>query len=221
MWDVTARGLLSIKLHALERVLAQRREILSALQPVPPLTVAGWAAPDPTILSTTELAAGSVQALGISLFGVGTGNELASSGAGWSLRQSPVATEVLARHAHDHNRRHLRVTVLEARGLHPRRGVVVALSANELPNPVVTLSLPDYPPYTTPVIKHTLTPRWPGDHRHSFVGVDPAQSALTVQLGDARWTHMGLTRGNYPLGEAVVHCSHIKVGWQGIGWGGR
>lgn len=34
-WDVTAKGLLSIKLHALERVLEQRREILAALQPVP------------------------------------------------------------------------------------------------------------------------------------------------------------------------------------------
>ena len=35
LWDVTAKGLLSIKLHALERVLQQRQEILAALQPVP------------------------------------------------------------------------------------------------------------------------------------------------------------------------------------------
>ena len=34
---------------------------------------------------------------------------------------------MLARHAHDHNRRHLAVTVLQAKGLAPRRGVVVAL----------------------------------------------------------------------------------------------
>ena len=49
------------------------------------------------------------------------------AGAGWAIKPSKVATEVLARHAHDHNRRHLLVTVLEARGLTPRRGVVVAL----------------------------------------------------------------------------------------------
>ena len=49
------------------------------------------------------------------------------AGAGWAVKPSKVATEVLARHAHDHNRRHLVATVLEARGLTPRRGVVVAL----------------------------------------------------------------------------------------------
>jgi len=43
------------------------------------------------------------------------------------VQSSKVAAEVLARHAHDHNRRHLVATVLEARGLAPRRGVVVAL----------------------------------------------------------------------------------------------
>ena len=49
------------------------------------------------------------------------------AGAGWAIKPSKVATEVLARHAHDHNRRHLVATVLEAKGLTPRRGVVVAL----------------------------------------------------------------------------------------------
>ncbi len=49
------------------------------------------------------------------------------AGAGWAVKPSKVATEVLARHAHDHNRRHLVVTVLQAKGLTPRRGVVVAL----------------------------------------------------------------------------------------------
>ena len=38
VWEVTARSLLTIKLHALERVLDQRREILAALQPVLPET---------------------------------------------------------------------------------------------------------------------------------------------------------------------------------------
>lgn len=43
MWDVTAKGLLTIKLHALERVLQQRQEILAALQPVP-AEVRAWGA---------------------------------------------------------------------------------------------------------------------------------------------------------------------------------
>ena len=33
-------------------------------------------------------------------------------------------------------------------------------SANELPSPVVTLELPRYASYSTPVVKHTLQPRW-------------------------------------------------------------
>jgi hypothetical protein len=41
LWDVTAKGLLTIKLHALERVLQQRQEILAALQPVPAEVGAG------------------------------------------------------------------------------------------------------------------------------------------------------------------------------------
>lgn len=41
-WDITARGLLALKLAALERVLAQRTEILCMLHPVPPATAAAW-----------------------------------------------------------------------------------------------------------------------------------------------------------------------------------
>lgn len=41
-WDVTARGLLQLKLAALERVLAQRTEILSMLHPVPADVTTGW-----------------------------------------------------------------------------------------------------------------------------------------------------------------------------------
>lgn len=43
-WDITARGLLALKLAALERVLAQRTEILCALHPVPPARAAAWSA---------------------------------------------------------------------------------------------------------------------------------------------------------------------------------
>lgn len=35
MWEWTAKGLLTIKLRALEQVLQQRQEILAALQPIP------------------------------------------------------------------------------------------------------------------------------------------------------------------------------------------
>lgn len=52
--------------------------------------------------------------------------------------------------------------MLEARGLVPRRGVVVALSASELPNPQVTVSMPGQPELETPVLPHNLTPRWVG-----------------------------------------------------------
>jgi hypothetical protein len=41
-WDVTARGLLTLKLHALERVLQQRVEILCMLRPVPLAVAETW-----------------------------------------------------------------------------------------------------------------------------------------------------------------------------------
>ena len=41
-WDVTARSLLGMKLATLERVLAQRMEILCLLRPFPTHTVQHW-----------------------------------------------------------------------------------------------------------------------------------------------------------------------------------
>lgn len=45
-WDVTARSLLNLKLTALERVLAQRTEVLCMLNPVPVETAIKWARED-------------------------------------------------------------------------------------------------------------------------------------------------------------------------------
>ena len=45
-WDVTARSLLNLKLAALERVLAQRTEILCMLNPVDAATALAWAKED-------------------------------------------------------------------------------------------------------------------------------------------------------------------------------
>jgi hypothetical protein len=83
VWEVTARSLLTIKLHALERVLAQRREILAALQPVAPEVVRGWAPPEPGSEAGEEersaaAARGGVMAAGVNLFGVDS--ELGLSG---------------------------------------------------------------------------------------------------------------------------------------------
>ena len=243
VWEVTARSLLTIKLHALERVLAQvtlrgaavcgrslqggaaarpapqmagcqrlhsraptppsqRREILAALHPVPPLAVRSWAeAPQPQAGATQEDQQHAAAASG-NLFGQanimaslgepggcrlgrapapwtweGRGEHAApavyshtaallafppapGAGPSWAVQPSRVAREVLERHAHNHNRRHLAVTVLEARGLNPRRGVVVALSASELPSPAVQLQLGGgHELFTTPVREHTLQPR--------------------------------------------------------------
>lgn len=82
VWEVTARSLLTIKLHALERVLAQRQEILAALQPVPPAVVRAWAPPDSGAVqaeAAERTARGGVMGAGVNLFGVD--NELGMSGA--------------------------------------------------------------------------------------------------------------------------------------------
>lgn len=39
---------------------------------------------------------------------------------------------------------------------------LLSCSASELPSPVVTLDLKEYPPYCTPMIEHNLQPRWVG-----------------------------------------------------------
>lgn len=45
-WEATPRSVLTTKLRALERVLAQRQEILAALRPVPASVVRTWAPPE-------------------------------------------------------------------------------------------------------------------------------------------------------------------------------
>ena len=45
-WDVTARSLLNLKLAALERVLAQRTEVLCMLNPTTADTALRWALED-------------------------------------------------------------------------------------------------------------------------------------------------------------------------------
>lgn len=222
LWDVTARGLLSIKLAALEQVLAQRREILAALRPVPIATALKWAEPDPDISSVAAVAAaGASEEEGPTLAsnatlaaaaawaadGRGLYNTEGFTNSGMMFPVSRTGMQVLARHTQDHNKRHLVVTVLEARGLNPRRGVVVALSANELPNPVVTLEVPGYPPYVTPMRSHTLTPRWPANQRHVLRGVAPASAKIIVKLGDQR---SGLRQTIAPLGVGAIHASNIK-----------
>lgn len=216
-WDVTARGLLAIKLTALERVLGQRREILAALQPVQVQTALEWAEPCTEATSSAVEPASPTKAAamaannaegapqGVDLFGLG--GEAGISGVASIIQPSKVAAEVLARHSLDHNKRHLVVTVLEARGLNPRRGVVVALSASELPNPVVTLTVPGHPPYSTTTLSHTLAPRWPADGRHCFKHVDPSSAAIQIRVWDHR--RSGWARG-VTLGQGTIHASHVR-----------
>ena len=42
-WDITAKGLLALQLSAMERVLAQRQEILCMLSPVLAARAMAWA----------------------------------------------------------------------------------------------------------------------------------------------------------------------------------
>ena len=42
-WEITAKGLLALQLSAMERVLAQRQEILCMLSPVLAQRALGWA----------------------------------------------------------------------------------------------------------------------------------------------------------------------------------
>jgi len=57
-WEASARSVLTTKLRALERVLAQRQEILAALRPVPAAVVRGWEVPEQGTLQVRGRAAG-------------------------------------------------------------------------------------------------------------------------------------------------------------------
>lgn len=207
-WDVSTRGLMSIKMSAMESVLAQRREIIAALQPIQSLEAISWRQPNPDTFASTEEdlnrnAPQLMPTMGLEMFRI-RGEDNFSTIA-FNPSQSSIA--VLNRHAQDHRQRHLVVTILEARGLNPRSGVVVALSDNELPNPVVTIHLPGYPQYSTSVARHTLNPRWPANQRHIFRGVDPTKAELTIVISDQR---NGLRRRAIPLGRGIVHASNVK-----------
>ena len=227
-WDVTTRGLLAIKLAALERVLAQRQEILAALQPIPASVSMTWMHANPEMRSLAEEikasavaevelesgvptspskstpSSGSISGSLFNLFSAGKG----PYGSRLLLHPSRIGAEVLARHAEEAGQRHLVVTVLEARGLSPRRGVVVALSANELPNPVVTIGVPGFPEYSTPPCPHTLNPRWAADARHIFRRADPTDTEITVSLSDARG---GLLHRMVPIAKGKIHASNIPM----------
>lgn len=57
-WEASARSVLTTKLRALERVLAQRQEILAALRPVPAAVVRGWEVPEQGTLQVRGRAGG-------------------------------------------------------------------------------------------------------------------------------------------------------------------
>jgi hypothetical protein len=63
--------------------------------------------------------------------------------------------------------------------------------------------------------------RWEASVRHTFQRVDPTESTLKVRLTDSRGG--AFRREMRLLGEATIHCSHIKVrgsrawaGWLGL-----
>ncbi|KAL6785838.1 hypothetical protein ACKKBG_A00370 [Auxenochlorella protothecoides x Auxenochlorella symbiontica] len=247
-WEVTARGLLTIKLGVLERVLRQRTEILCALRPVPAATAALWAvdvdgkeaaaaaaegggggasaqasaeeggpAPGAGAQASPRRGAPSSPRLGPAGtllpgdFAAASLGGPSAAGDEWVVRPSSVTARVLAKHAHDVSRRTLTVAVIEARGLEPRRGVVMALAASELPNPGVELAVSSAAAgveagASTAAIGHSLTPRWEGE-RHAFPRLDPADTRLTVRLLDC---HSGLRHNRALLGEVTVAAGNVK-----------
>ncbi|KAK9815754.1 hypothetical protein WJX72_009012 [[Myrmecia] bisecta] len=123
-WDVTARSLLTLKLAMLERVLAQRVEILCMLQPVPAQVAADWLLEEATP-PRADKAQGATNSQQLP-----PGQDAAQ-----------LSELLLAKHARQEHHANLLVSVLEATGLQPRKGLVVALAASDLPNPVVHFAI--------------------------------------------------------------------------------
>ena len=85
-------------------------------------------------------------------------------------------------------------------------GVVVAFQANQLPNPLVEVSMPGQPAYQV-AAKHSLKPHFPTEHPARFERVTQ-DAAVTVRLYDDK-----AGRRNQLLGEAMLPCRHVKVRW--------
>ena len=83
-------------------------------------------------------------------------------------------------------------------------GVVVAFQANQLPNPLVEISVPGQPVYQV-AAKHSLKPHFPTEHPARFERITQ-DAAVTVRLYDDK-----AGRRNQLLGEAVLPCKEIKV----------
>ena len=80
----------------------------------------------------------------------------------------------------------------------------MAFQANQLPNPLVEVSMPGQPTYQV-AAKHSLKPHFPTEHPARFERVTH-DAAVTVRLYDDK-----AGRRNQLLGEAVLPCKQIKV----------
>eukprot|EP00891_Asterochloris_glomerata_P007978 jgi/Astpho2/7978/Aster-x0337 len=182
-WDVSARGLLVLRLRALEHVLQQRKEILCMLKPISPRDAIHW--------SHDRDASGKRK------------NEAGPShDAAHSLAEG-----IMIKHSLKEQRSSLQVTVLEAKGLTPRKGVVVAFQANDLPNPLVALHVEGHQPHNV-WEKHTLKPRFNTSEQAVFPKV-PADTHIQVQLFDNKGGVIH-KRHQELLGEAQLCCSHLQ-----------
>ena len=82
-------------------------------------------------------------------------------------------------------------------------GVVVAFSANELPNPTVELHVPQRPMHSV-TMEHTLKPRYSDEVSATYERL-PSDTRMTVRVLD----HKGKYREPL-LGETVMNCSHVQ-----------
>ena len=74
--------------------------------------------------------------------------------------------------------------MLEARGLAPRKGVVVAFQASQLPNPLVEVTAPGHAPHRA-AASHTLKPVFPDAPPGRFPALAP-DAVVTVRLLDRK-----------------------------------
>ena len=81
--------------------------------------------------------------------------------------------------------------------------MVVAFSANELPNPTVELHVPQRPMHSV-TMEHTLKPRYSDEVSATYERL-PSDTQMTVRVLD----HKGKYREPL-LGETVMNCSHVQ-----------
>lgn len=108
---------------------------------------------------------------------------------------SSLTSSILAQRCRAGYARRLLVTVIEAKGLRMRKGLTMAFSSNEMPSPLVEVTVPGFETLATPVKHRTL---------RCVVCVDVGTNKITTYIHDCTMLHASCLQADVGHGRRDV-----------------